>query len=65
MSKWITTDDYETIEPGTRLLTRFMGKAEAVAKPDKDEEVLVKFTDGPWKDRELHLIRQQISRLLL
>jgi len=61
--KWISIEIFENIEPGDKLVTRFMGKAKAVTLPENGE-IIVKFTSGPWKDRELMLIRHQIAQAL-
>lgn len=63
-TKWITEKEFENMEPGTQMQTRFMGKAESISLDENGEQMLVKFLNGPWKDRELKLIRQQIARIL-
>ena len=38
-----------------------MGKCDVISTVPNIDEILVKFTTGPWKDKELNLIRQQIE----
>jgi len=62
MADFIDKDKFQEIETGDKINTRFMGKCESLGVVI-DGEVLVRFTHGPWKDRELKLIRQQISSI--
>tara|TARA_R110001592_G_scaffold148167_3_gene372887 strand:- start:11482 stop:11688 length:207 start_codon:yes stop_codon:yes gene_type:complete len=61
MSKFISKKQFYKISPGDTIKTRFMGKCDVISTVPNIDEILVKFTTGPWKDKELNLIRQQIE----
>ena len=61
--KYIKKEEFEKIEVGDKLITRFMGKCTVRKLLPDIKEVKVKFIEGPWKDRELTLIRQQIAHV--
>lgn len=64
MARWITKEDFEKIEPKDKLKVRYMkGEARVIEEPVEDT-VRVIFLSGPWKDRELELIHQQIEKVL-
>ena len=58
---FISKEEFEEINPGDTIKTRFMGMCDTISIVPDIDEILVKFTTGPWKDRELQLIRQQIE----
>jgi hypothetical protein len=60
-NKFISKEEFEEISPGDTIKTRFMGMCDTISIVPNIDEILVKFTTGPWKDRELQLIRQQIE----
>lgn len=73
-SRWISKSKFKELEVGDELLLRFMiGKNEVSSKPYlkdlqdlegnfiKNDCVKVKFYSGPWKGKELELVRQQIK----
>lgn len=65
MSKanFISKEEYMSLIPGQYVKTRFMDEGMVISLPG--DEVKIKFTNGPWKDQTLPLIRQQIKKVCI
>lgn len=73
-NKWISSAKFKKLKKGDKVVIRYMiGDAVIAEKPCidfkntdilKQEVVAVHFISGPWKDRTLSLIRQQIATSL-
>ena len=57
---YITSDKFSKIEVDDKIKTRFMGICIVIEILDT-AELQVRFINGPWKDQELSLIREQIA----
>ena len=62
VNKYISIKEFKKITPGDSLITRFMGKC-TVQSVLENNEVVVIFTDGSWKDKEIVIIREQIEKI--
>mgnify|MGYP003646082169 CR=1 FL=1 len=64
MARWITKEEFDKIEPKDKLQVRYMNGTARVIAESVEDTVRVIFLDGPWKNRELDLIHQQIEKIL-
>ena len=64
MARWITKEEFDKIEPQDKLQVRYMNGTARVVADTVDDTVRVIFLSGPWKDRVLDLIHQQIEKIL-
>jgi hypothetical protein len=61
---WISQEDFEGLEPGDMLKTRFMGTCKVIKILPEINEVLVLFIHSAWEGRELSLIKNQILKTI-
>lgn len=64
MARWITKEDFDKIEPKDKIEVRYMNGIAKVIEVPVEDTVRVIFLSGPWKDRVLDLIHQQIKKVL-
>tara|TARA_R110000868_G_scaffold5681_4_gene33600 strand:+ start:935 stop:1132 length:198 start_codon:yes stop_codon:yes gene_type:complete len=63
VNKYIDNEIFNELDTGCIIKTRFMGYAITQDCVNNNKEIRVKFTTGPWKDKELYLIREQIKKI--
>ena len=61
--KWIHPEEFAEIEAGDRLEIRFMNGIPTVEEHLGDE-LKVHFKGGAWDGKTIHIVRQQISKVL-
>jgi hypothetical protein len=64
MARWVVKEDIDKIETGDKLQVRYMNGTARVIEDPEEDTVRVIFLSGPWKDRVLDLIHQQIEKVL-
>lgn len=62
-NNYIDEEKFNAIEIGDMLKVRYIRGMAIVEELPVNGSVIVKFTGGPWHDRTLSLIRQQIAKI--